>query len=918
MILGLPLLGVRYGWHLAGKDLQGTLIWVIRGLLVLAMGALAYSFASFSRDVQPRFKLARSIINRPGLWVAFPLLLAAACMTYVLTPSLMEKLHCVLTSARPSVQNPLLAGWLTTRLPDWISTSAVFQWLNALPARSGHAEMTGWVMEGAFWYTIIWVVGSFAAQLFEVLSGWNIKGERSHETELRAQGFWQKIISKVQARWQMLRSLNWKVLIGRGHGPKPIASSVVVFLTAAVLSGALGGLLLYAFGLLLQYLPQALWQSLNSREPIVQAYANLALWIILGPPLLLWTVALVSVLHVGLLGRSFPDAKREWLSRLCAMLALTAAGWAVLTGLALYGPVVFKFLFLSDWASRSWGRVLKWIVASGWVTATVGGVIGGNKSKNTTQSTNESTGMLLKLAPPVFILGLLLLLSWGLDWYLRSSPVCDNPAAVNGPSTEQYNSMIDKTSGAGSMGEFVVRFGELMRRVTPPSARAAMDHVGTDHWLYAARYLQPSSTDVRNLLIALALIVLLLSRCLDVNEFSIHLLYRNRLARCYLGASRDKRRPQPFTGFDVDDDIPVASLRVKPYLPGLDNNPDLEKLYDGPYHIVCTALNLVSGKELAWQTRKARSFIYSPLYCGYDLFIPEEDGGKGHEGSRSMNKDGDRGNKLGTSAYRRTEWFSGYPGPYLGNALAISGAAASPNMGYHSSPALTFLMAVFNVRLGWWAGNTRHNSTWNVFGPRLALYLGLELVGRTDDENKFVYLSDGGHFENLGLYELVRRKCRYIIASDGGCDPDYSFGDLGNAIQKCRRDLGADILINVNKLRPKSGERLSESHYALGKIKYSDGSEGTLLYLKSSLTKTDRQDVQSFASKTKAFPHDTTANQFFNEDRFESYRALGEDAFDSVVNDMTEKLRDANSTIGAGPVTLAGLFAALERVYSSS
>ncbi|MGH9568974.1 MAG: hypothetical protein ACRD4F_05015, partial [Candidatus Angelobacter sp.] len=321
---------------------------------------------------------------------------------------------------------------------------------------------------------------------------------------------------------------------------------------------------------------------------------------------------------------------------------------------------------------------------------------------------------------------------------------------------------------------------------------------------------------------------------------------------------------------------------------------DLRKPYDGPYPLVCTALNLVSGKELAWQTRKARSFIYSPLYCGYDFFTTHPPSGA-----------------LGASAFRNTELFSGKQGPFLGTALAISGAAATPNMGYHSSPALTFLMAVFNIRLGWWAGNPRHDRTWKLSGPRLMLYLALELFGRTNDENRFVYLSDGGHFENLGLYELVRRKCRYIIASDAGCDPGSSFSDLGNAIQKCRRDLGAEITIDAGELRPEEGERLSKAHYALGEIRYADGSYGTLLYLKSSLTGRDRQDVQSFAAEDQAFPHDSTADQFFNETRFESYRALGEDVFESVMNYVEESLPTRPA-----PATVPGLFAALERLHS--
>jgi hypothetical protein len=90
-------------------------------------------------------------------------------------------------------------------------------------------------------------------------------------------------------------------------------------------------------------------------------------------------------------------------------------------------------------------------------------------------------------------------------------------------------------------------------------------------------------------------------------------------------------------------------------------------------------------------------------------------------------------------------------------AMAISGAAANPNMGRATSPASAFLMTVFNVRLGWWIGNPRHDDGSPLPGPRLGLtYTALELFGGTDDSRKFINLSDGGHFDNLGVYELVR------------------------------------------------------------------------------------------------------------------------------------------------------------------
>ncbi len=68
-----------------------------------------------------------------------------------------------------------------------------------------------------------------------------------------------------------------------------------------------------------------------------------------------------------------------------------------------------------------------------------------------------------------------------------------------------------------------------------------------------------------------------------------------------------------------------------------------------------------------------------------------------------------------------------------------------------------------------------------------------ELLARTTNTNPYVYLTDGGHFENLGLYEMVLRRCRYIILSDAGCDGTYTFGDLANAVRRIRIDFGIDI-----------------------------------------------------------------------------------------------------------------------------
>jgi hypothetical protein len=289
-----------------------------------------------------------------------------------------------------------------------------------------------------------------------------------------------------------------------------------------------------------------------------------------------------------------------------------------------------------------------------------------------------------------------------------------------------------------------------------------------------------------------------------------------------------------------------------------------------PLHIINTALNLVASRELAWQHRKAASFSFTPLHCGFELPVP----------ARNAQGDAVPVTHSRRGAFRPTKQYL-YPngGPWLGSALAISGAAASPNQGYHSSPALAVMLTVFNVRLGQWCANPMREC-WQRRSPRIAgKYLAKELFGLTNEASPFVYLSDGGHFENLGVYELVRRRCAVIVACDGSGDPEYQFEDLANAIRKCEVDLGVTIDIDVERIRPQKGGRESRSHYALGVIRYDlspeGGEPGTLLYIKSSLTGREPVDIKHYAAIEETFPQQSTSDQWFDETQFESYRHLG-------------------------------------------
>ena len=148
------------------------------------------------------------------------------------------------------------------------------------------------------------------------------------------------------------------------------------------------------------------------------------------------------------------------------------------------------------------------------------------------------------------------------------------------------------------------------------------------------------------------------------------------------------------------------------------------------------------------------------------------------------------------------------------------------------------------------AGQSRTQVHGGEPGPRFGFYLFEELFGRTNAKSRYVYLSDGGHFENLGVYELIRRRCRYIVVCDAGEDPALAFWDLGSLVRKCREDLGVRIEIDIAPLLKQRGSGKSRWHCAVGKIRYDDidasAIPGMLLYIKPSLTGDEPTDVRNY------------------------------------------------------------------------
>ena len=539
-------------------------------------------------------------------------------------------------------------------------------------------------------------------------------------------------------------------------------------------------------------------------------------------PVLIGAMSIMVVLKVGILGRNLFDEHREWWSRLGAWLNIVSLVWLALFVLGLYSPYL---------VSIGQTKLRNFILTAGgvgWAAWTAAGVLlekSGKAGVGAAFAHGRARALVAALAPYVFIAGLLVIVSTASFWLIVGVlPLGDGLNALHQTHWTEF----------GHRSQWIL--------------------------------LGPAG------LMALAF---LLSCRVDVNEFSMHHFYKNRLVRCYLGAARDSRTDpsprssDPFTGFDAADDLSLADLQL--YCGRGDEalrsakrkgNPRDLETYVGPIPIVNTALNLVKGDDLAWQERKAQSFVFTPFYSGYDFQ------------SRRDALDP----RFAPYGFRPTRLF-GYPpfGIGTGTAVAISGAAASPNMGYHSSPAAAFLMTMFNARLGWWMGNPRDKYNWLRSTPRRGLlYLLNELLGLTNDRSHFVNLSDGGHFENLGIYELVRRQCRYIVACDAEEDTALTFNGLGNAIRKCRMDFGAEITVRATRIQPPAGAVHSTLHCVVGDIKYPNGEVGTLLYLKASVTGDEPADVLEYQSRQPSFPHHSTiADQFFDESQFESYRKLG-------------------------------------------
>ncbi|HEY0178463.1 MAG TPA: patatin-like phospholipase family protein [Dokdonella sp.] len=573
-----------------------------------------------------------------------------------------------------------------------------------------------------------------------------------------------------------------------------------VYTLSAAAAALVGAGLLIALTLIFQtYWPPASRAVAAARISLAEAAAIF----LFAPSGILVCAGLAAVVFIGLVGRRYAEASREWFARTGGTFLLTSFVWIVWLGLAFYVPPLVTSA--AEWLANS--------AFATWLGSLIGSVV--LTRVRGQQKSEEGAGLVTVLATVLATIvagGLFVLIAVGLHLVL---------------------------------GHLLAAFGDT---IAPSWGDLEAYSAPRDDW--------PHLSIAALTAIVASLGALLLAWRVDINRFSLHDMYKNRLIRCYLGASNPARKPRPFIGFDANDDLALTALPQR------------------PHQIVNTALNLVQGSELAWQERKAASFVLMRTYCGFALARAQ--------GDEPVRRSGTPPGMRPTESYAADDPYVGWNCLTLGTAMAISGAAASPNMGFHSQPALAALMTFFSVRLGRWCPNPARCS-WRKSSPAFGLrYLLAELSGHTDESSEFVYLSDGGHFENTGVYELVRRRCARILVVDVGADPERAFEDLGNMMRKCRVDFGVDFELDSTPLyatrkgvRSKSGFVDGTIHY--GATNRESAFDGKILVIKPSLQHppTEPTDVYSYARRALTFPQQTTVDQWFDESQFESYRKLG-------------------------------------------
>ena len=371
--------------------------------------------------------------------------------------------------------------------------------------------------------------------------------------------------------------------------------------------------------------------------------------------------------------------------------------------------------------------------------------------------------------------------------------------------------------------------------------------------------------------------------CLNINTFAPHRYYRDRLCECYLAVPRISERTLAERGIDSLLHGACARNDSKESVVGAVKSLPLTSIGASPaapYHLINAVLNAAAGKNPELRGRNGDFFLFSRHYCGCPL----------------------------TGYITTEEMQQANPAIDLGTAMAISGAAASTNMGSKTLRRMRFLMTLFNVRLGYWMRRPGCGSlVASLDGPG-PIYFLREMLGAVHERTRYVNLSDGGHIENLATYELLRRQCKFIVCVDAGMEPGMECADLMRLQRLAEIDFGIRMHFDPGDLSLLP-TRYSRAYAILVKIDYAPNEAkaghqtsdqlGWMLYLKLAVTGTEPRHVLDYRRLNPDFPHQSTGDQLYDEAQFESYRSLGECAAESL---FREEITGQNPQAGLNVV----------------
>ena len=578
----------------------------------------------------------------------------------------------------------------------------------------------------------------------------------------------------------------------------------------------------------------------------------------LGIPIAMLFNLLAAWFMVGWLEDTFSEADREWWGTVSSRMLIAAAIWAALFCFAVFSPVVFAWgyekLFVEEWSfAKTAGPISSILAVLGAMTS---GLYAAN-SLSVGKSQNTIMRVLAQAAPYLFLFVVffaICMLWTAAIYFCYELFQVDNTRGFWDSVKDKTNFLKDLSLSHG------IPIDSLAQKVPDPIKQ----------WLSII----PSSWRPKEIpaIVPLAAATMFIgffafriSSRVGINRFSLQNMYSTRLSRCYLGARR-VRNPANMTNFDFKDDFLLKDLFNKQN----DNFAD-----HVPLHIVNCAVNKGSAKtedQLATQDRKSDSFFMTPQHCGSDA-----------------------------TGFVSTEKFG--PDVSAGLAMGISGAAVSSSMGFRTTPGMSVLLTLFNLRLGWWFPKPGISS--NLDTEKSLDLLIQEMAGAGIQDN-MINVSDGGHFENMGVYELIRRNCRFIVCIDADSRPDIH-ENIGRVVRMARIDFNALIDIDADDLTPVDG--MCNAHFVVGRIHYDndrdpsdpnfqeDKKQGVIVWISLAMTGDEPEDLQQYQVATNQFPYAPTfPDQFFSEDQFESYRELGVHSVANLFSGIRVVEEDENSS----------------------